>query len=428
MAGVRSIELTGGAIAIDGTPVSGAELTAKLGADADPVVRLSYLTDADRRALFGATAGADRPAPAPSPPPVVDRRRGDDDRRRGDRIRFGGSITVAEDEVVDGNVVALGGAAEVNGQVLGDVVAFGGGVVLGPKADVSGDVVSFGGDFQRAPGSRVGGEVRFGGFDAENWWSRIWERMGPRWPFVAPLALVAQVARIAVLCLLAALILLVGRGYVERIGDRAATEPLKAGAVGLLAQILFLPLLIVTIVLLVVTIIGIPLLVLVPFAILGLVLVALVGFTSVAHEVGRLLTRSASGSTGPYMTTVIGIVALLAPVLIARLVMLVGGLMLSPIAVALTLVGWLIEYLAWTVGFGAVAVMYLREESDSGGDSELNGCQQKRGRGKNPPDPFLLSADPCFATGSYAAEPSARPVSPPYLRRRSPDGCRPSCR
>jgi hypothetical protein len=366
MAGVRSIELTGGAIAVDGTPVSGAELTAKLGADADPVVRLSYLTDADRRALFGAAAGADRPAPDPSPPPVAEeRRRGDDDRRRGDRIRFGGSITVAEDEVVDGNVVALGGAAEVNGQVLGDVVAFGGGVVLGPKADVSGDVVSFGGNFQRAPGSRVGGEVRFGGFDAENWWHGMWERMGPRWPFVAPLALVAQVARIAVLCLLAALILLVGRGYVERIGDRAATEPLKAGAVGLLAQILFLPLLIVTIVLLVVTIIGIPLLVLVPFAILGLVLVALVGFTSVAHEVGRLLTRSASGSTGPYLTTVIGIVALLAPVLIARLVMLGGGLMLSPIAIALTLVGWLIEYLAWTVGFGAVAVMYFGRKAVS---------------------------------------------------------------
>jgi hypothetical protein len=33
--------------------------------------------------------------------------------------------------------------------------------------------------------------------------------------------------------------------------------------------------------------------------------------------------------------------------------------MLSPIAIALTLVGWLIEYLAWTVGFGAVAVMYF---------------------------------------------------------------------
>jgi len=62
-----------------------------------------------------------------------------------------------------------------------------------------------------------------------------------------------------------------------RISARAAAQPLKAGAIGLLAQLLFLPLLIVTIVLLVVTIIGIPLLVLIPFVLLGLVAVPLLG-------------------------------------------------------------------------------------------------------------------------------------------------------
>ena len=55
--------------------------------------------------------------------------------------------------------------------------------------------------------------------------------------------------RLAVLCILASIVLLFGREHVERIGLRAASEPLKAGAVGLLIQLLFFPVLIVTIVL-----------------------------------------------------------------------------------------------------------------------------------------------------------------------------------
>jgi Flp pilus assembly protein TadB len=57
----------------------------------------------------------------------------------------------------------------------------------------------------------------------------------------------------------------------------------KAGAIGLLAQLLFIPMLVITIVVLVATLIGIPLLVLVPFAIIGLGAVGLVGFTGVAY-------------------------------------------------------------------------------------------------------------------------------------------------
>ena len=46
----------------------------------------------------------------------------------------------------------------------------------------------------------------------------------------------------------------------------------------------------ITIVLLAITIVGIPLLVLVPFAILGLVVIALVGFTGVSYRLGLLLS------------------------------------------------------------------------------------------------------------------------------------------
>src|SRR5579862_2789623 len=63
---VKSIEVANGTIAIDGTPVTGAELRQKLGADADPVIQLSYLSPSDQRAL------AVPPGAAPAPPPPVE--------------------------------------------------------------------------------------------------------------------------------------------------------------------------------------------------------------------------------------------------------------------------------------------------------------------------------------------------------------------
>src|SRR5437773_11373497 len=59
---VRSIEITDGLIAIDGTPATGAELRDKLGPDADLVLRLSYLDADARRELAGVAVTP--PAPA----------------------------------------------------------------------------------------------------------------------------------------------------------------------------------------------------------------------------------------------------------------------------------------------------------------------------------------------------------------------------
>src|SRR3954469_8981926 len=53
MAGVRSIEVTSGSVAIDGQPATGAELRSRLGAQADAVLELSYLTADRQRNLFG---------------------------------------------------------------------------------------------------------------------------------------------------------------------------------------------------------------------------------------------------------------------------------------------------------------------------------------------------------------------------------------
>src|SRR5438132_7452256 len=110
-ASVRSIEITGDSISVDGAPATGAELRDKLGADADLILRLSYL-DADARRALAAPAprppepprspeppsaaeappaGAP-PAPAEAPAPPVPRRHGLRVRHSDDRVRIGGRV------------------------------------------------------------------------------------------------------------------------------------------------------------------------------------------------------------------------------------------------------------------------------------------------------------------------------------------------
>ena len=388
--GIRSIELTGGTIAIDGQPVTGAELRDRLGSDADSVIRLSYLDPSARRRLFGLAPEAGgrpetgNPPAVPSPPevaappavpspPAVPTPPADANppekepartRRSDSLVRVGGSVTVDEDEIVEGDVVVIGGDVTVNGQVTGDVVAIGGSIRLGPHADIGKDVATIGSSIRRARGARVGGKVNEigpGRIGLSGWRIRrgpFWTRFGGPWAFGSLFALMSTMARLIVLCVCVSIVMLIGRDYVERVGARAAAEPVKAGLVGVLAQLLFVPLLIMSILVLVVTIIGIPLLALIPFALLGLVIILLVGFSAVAFDVGRLVTaRLGWSSQSPYATAIIGIVAVLSPLLAARLIGLAGGGLLFPLALALLALGLLCEYLAWTVGFGAVALL-----------------------------------------------------------------------
>ena len=60
-----------------------------------------------------------------------------------------------------------------------------------------------------------------------------------------------------------------------------------SGFTGLLAQLLFIPVLVLTVVMLAVSMIGIPLLVLVPFGVVAFLLAMLVGFAGVALRVGQ---------------------------------------------------------------------------------------------------------------------------------------------
>jgi hypothetical protein len=390
-AGVRSVEIHQGAIAIDGQVVTGAELRTRLGGDADLVVRVSYLGEADQRTLAGAPAAATQPsgppssgvpeavAPAVPPAPSVgadDRTNGRNGRSRGwggpwgrrggdrggDRVRFGGRVTVGENETVDGDVVVIAGRAQVLGRVTGDVVVVGGSAELGPRADVGADVVVVGGQLMRDPSAHVGGEVHEVGvgplaIDPRvrmphlGFWDWSWSN-----PLGSAFSLMSTVVRLAILCLLCALVVLVGGAYVDRVGALAADQPMKSGLVGFLSQVFVLPLTVVTIVVLVITIVGIPFLLLLPFVALALCVVALVGFTGVAQRLGGMALARVGGPSGAYTATVLGVLLILGPVLLGRL-MSFGGAPLWFVATPLSAIGFLAEYAAWTIGFGAAVFL-----------------------------------------------------------------------
>ena len=92
-----------------------------------------------------------------------------------DMVRVGKSIDVGPDEAVGdavcigcsiriagrarGDLVAVGGSVQVDGTVQGDTVVVGGNLRLGPGAVIHGDVSLVGGKLQRDPSAQIGGEV-----------------------------------------------------------------------------------------------------------------------------------------------------------------------------------------------------------------------------------------------------------------------------
>ncbi len=152
--------------------------------------------------------------------------------------------------------------------------------------------------------------------------------------------------------LLATLILLLAPKAVQRVQLAVTTQFWKSALVGLLAQLFFVPVLVLTVVVLAVSIIGIPLLVLVPFGVLAFFVALLLGFTGAASGLARLVQGRSSVSA----PTAIGLLALGFALIwgitvLGRLVSLGGG-PLASIGAVVVLTGFVIEYAAWTVGLG----------------------------------------------------------------------------
>lgn len=391
---VKSIEVRGDTVAINGSAVTGAELRDRLKSDSDAILALSYLDPAARRALFESTSSkvpeqppaepsgtepeaSGHEAPSPSASARTEWRGGRNDAR----VHIGGPVHVAENETIDGPVVSVGGSVTVDGDVRDDVVAIGGNVRLGPKARVRGDVTSVGGTVERDPAAEIDGKTNEIDFTLHNLHlGGIWFPAAGVLTFGPWVHMMATLFRMVLFAVLAILVFLIAYTPISRIEQAAAIEPWKAGFVGLLTELLFLPVFILTIVILAVSIIGIPLLFFVPpLAIVALIAAFIFGFTGVAYRIGRgIQHRFSWAPQSPFVLLLVGLVAIWALTIAGRIVSL-GGWPIWFVSWALLLTGFLVEYVAWTVGLGAAVMTRFGTRPASGGVMPVAGATAPTG-------------------------------------------------
>jgi hypothetical protein len=255
-------------------------------------------------------------------------------------------------------IVVLGGNARIDGRADDDVVVIGGTLRLGPKAVVGGDVVTVGGEAIIDPAATIRGNVDTAVVTIPNVdWGVDWPVVtGPGldwrewWPFAA---LSATVLRLSLVLIVSLVLTIVVPGWVRSIGIRASSA-ISSGLLGALAEILFVPALIAVVIGLAVSIVGIPLLGAIPFALAIGALAWTGGFAAVAACLGARL-RGGGIATSSSLTTdfLVGFVAISALSIVANVIMVGPGWM-TPLAWMLQAGGLVVEYVAWTIGLGAV--------------------------------------------------------------------------
>jgi hypothetical protein len=235
-------------------------------------------------------------------------------------------------------------------------VVIGGDVHLLPTADVPGDLVLVGGTLIRDPGARVSGSVSYVSLGTWtrsigilDWRPSVEFGSAGRW-----LSLAATVFRFSLLAALMLLVLLTARAPVARVGRAAAAEPVRAAIVGLAAEVLFLPVLLVCCIALGITIVGLPFIfLLVPLALLLAFVALLLGYTALACRLGEWLEdRLGWKPRSAYLAAAMGLLLIIAPTLLARLL----GIAPEPLrmaAFAVLITGVAAEFLVWTIGLGA---------------------------------------------------------------------------
>lgn len=273
---------------------------------------------------------------------------------RGSPLRLG-HTTVRAGQRIEGSLVVFRGNIDVYGSVSGNVVALLGDVICHDGGEIEGNAVSVGGRVVEAGGTvhgdiktlSVGGLAAAAGDEPSGRVSTVQQLFRDVGTVVAAFIALAMIGFGTVFF---------GRRYVEVIADTTTHSFGRSFVVGLLGQLLLLPVFAMMIVGLVLTIVGILVL---PFAIvafvLGAALAALGGYLAVAHAVGETVTRRrmANGafvrSPNSYGYIFSGLAGLLGLWAAAALFGWLG-----PVVLLLKILAALVTWVAMTTGFGAV--------------------------------------------------------------------------
>ena len=352
-----------------------------------------------------------------------------------DLVRFGEDIVIPEGKVVEGDVVAFGGSITVLGRVKGSCTAIGGSVHVEGKGAVEGDAVTMGGTVTTGDSATVGGSnVSLGSFNA-----RRFSHWAPWMGAMGILGTGAWLAQMIFKILLALLfgwlalvlfrdrILYANRILTERFGKSFLFGLLGwvgmvfAVPVGIVALVLFSVL---AIVILCITIIGIPVAILVAIAmLLGLVGIVVAAGCAIflAYMQGAMyLGQRVFGrrvEMKPLLALVIGAVIM---AVLHGLGDLIGAFSLfafHPIGMLLGIAAGFLCVILTTAGLGAMILGRFGTGSGSGWSGQWGFGGGRRPSTAPPGFPHSPAGSEAPPSAGPAASPAGvhepRPVVPP---------------
>ena len=263
----------------------------------------------------------------------------------GDVAVFGGNLDITG--TIDGDAAVMGGNITNRGTISGDLFVVGGTVRLDSGSVVQGDISMVGGTVDRDENAEVLGEITSIEIEVLH---KIMPRIGKafRFPKFLPgthfFPRIFFIAAIIVMYLVNLLIFLIFPGTIEKIVNKLRLNVWASVGFGLGLEVLYVPL----IALFAISIIGIPL---IPLFVLAVFLSALFGFSALSLIIGDKVTNGMKWN----VTSRVGLFSIgwLSIMIIPIIVHLIG----PPIF----FLGWIITYVALTIGIGAVIYTLIKK-------------------------------------------------------------------
>jgi len=269
----------------------------------------------------------------------------------GDVAVFGGNLDILG--TITGDAAVFGGNVKNKGIIENDLLVIGGTVILDSGSVVKGNINMVGGTVDRDEHAEVLGDIESVDIEAlEKLLPRISKvfrlpRMIPGGPRIFPR--IIFIGLLVVVYVFNLLILLIFPGAIDRVALKVEKSVWASVGLGLAMEILFIPLM----VLFVVSIIGIPLMLLLPFAVL---LAFMFGFSSLAFVIGERVAKGFSWQ----LENRVGLFSLgwISVMIIPIITILIGPPIIA--------IGIVIMYIALTIGLGAVIYALIKRKNKEG--------------------------------------------------------------
>jgi hypothetical protein len=262
----------------------------------------------------------------------------------GDIAVFGGNLDILG--TIQGDAAVFGGNVTNQGKIRGDLAVIGGTVLLDSGSVIAGDILMVGGTVDRDDHAEVIGNIESIEIEVLN---EVLPRISKvfRFPRQLPgyrlFPRLAFIGMLIVLYVFNLLIIAIFPSAIAKVSGKIKINVWAALGLGLAIQILFVPVLI----LLTISIVGIPLAVLLPMAIL---IGTLFGFSALSFVIGERISKA----FGWNVTNSIGLFSL--GWITVMLIPFIVGLIGPPI----TALGWVIIYVAMTIAAGGVLFTFIK--------------------------------------------------------------------